>query len=523
MLQKYSPVISYILFATFGVLSIVGVLHHTIWYDEAETWLLSKSSHSLRELYFLNRYVGDLNLWEFVLYALSRFTNNLIYMQWLNMAIAISAAFLFLRYSPFSIIQKVCILFSYFFLFEYNVICRSYGLTWLFIVLFCILFTQKKRNYVAILLENVHLLSLALSVPLFGMTLYFMRAECGGKRVGLLSILFIGGALFSLFNIMPPINAPVLQSLGGSFFSIDRISKASSFFVKGLYPLPDFLSLHFRDSNFIVTHLKPLSFLLTIIVLMVPAFMFSEKYFILLFFYAANFAVIFCLFMLKLARGTHYMGYSFMILLIALWLATDERFLRKAIFMQKWSAMSVKINTFIVKPFIWSIFVVQVVSGVSTYCLGLHFPFSESKNVAEYIKNNLPANSKTSVVPYSCCPSISAYLGKELYVPQINGDATFCQWEMLPPVMPVKKLAARLFESLHADTSRYGAFVFATEVDSLSTLELLVETGLDSNKYSIYKKEIFDKAIEKSENYIVFIVRRITPYEKDPPKAGTKI
>jgi len=512
MPRKYTSFTNYFLLVVFATLSIIGIVHHPMWLDEVNCWLMVKSSHSLKELFQSNHYQGYLSLWEFLLYGLSRFTGNIFYVQVLNITISILAAYLFLRYAPFSLIIKICILFSYFFLFEYTLISRSYALTWLFLMVFCILFTRKKRNYpvivfALIIIANTHLLSLVTSIPLFIITLCFMRKDMPNPRTIIgLGFLFIAGIAISLFNMMPPENATIFQTKE-SYFSFDHTFKALSFFVKGLYPIPDFTSFHFWNSNFIVVHIKWLSILLTVVILLIPCLIFHEKYFILLFFYIANWGIVLSLFALRITVGTRYMGYCFMILLVSLWLNTDERFSRKPFFAPKWLPAVINVTRFVFKPFLWSILSIQLLSGIYTYSVTLYTPFSEGKNAADFIKNNLPLHSKIIVFPTPSGPSISTYLNRELYYPQTGICGTFYPWTALP-VIDTKELTRRIAGSLDGDSSNYKAIVFASNMDSLSSVENLIESKLDTGKYSIFKKVTMDSGMVKSENYVVYFLRK---------------
>jgi hypothetical protein len=513
--QKYPAFLNYLILSIFIILSVIGILHHSMSLDEVNSWLLCKNSWSIPELIQLNRYQGNLGLWEYLLYALTRFTDNMAYMQWLNLAIAVLAAFLCLKYSPFSAAQKICILFSYFFLFEYTVVCRSYSLSWLFLVLFFILFTRKNRNYtvttlILIFLANTHLLSLVTAVPLFIITLYTMRIEgIRAKMPILLSALFLVGMMVSLFNMMPPSDANDLRALNESYFSFDRISKASSYFVKGLYPLPDFLTLHFWNTNFIVVYVKPFSILLTAMIILIPFFLFYEKPLILLFYYASNFGIIFCLYILGIVSGVRYMGYCFMILLAALWLGTDERFTIETNFTKNRIPALANAKKALSKPFIWSVLITQLASGICAFCLTLHYPFSEGKNVALYLKNNLPLNSEVIEAKISSGPAIAAYLNKELYYPENNTYSESYQWTTIPKYITVNELTQRILTNISADSSDYKALVLTLDMDSLSYIENIIMSKLRTTKYSIFKKMDFNNGIVTGENYRIYFLKKV--------------
>ncbi len=513
MIQKYPSFINYLLLSIFGVLSVCGMLHHSLWLDEVNCWLMAKSSHSLPELFYLNRNSGNPFLWDLMLYVLTRFTDNPVYMQLLNTMISICTAFLFLKYSPFELFQKTCILFSYFPLFEYNIISRSYGLTWLLLVVFCALFMHKNRNcfslvLVLVLLANTHLFSLIVSIPLFIITVYFLHVENPGKTrvLKLLTIIFIIGILASVISSIPAKDTTILQSLNEPYFSSDRISKAASYFVKGLYPLPNFFSFHFWNTNFLVSYIKPLSIALTAIILITPALLFRKKCFIMLFFYVSNAAILTSIFLLKLFTGTRYMGYCFTILLVALWLASDERFSWNPILSPIWSAANKKITRVVSGLFIWSILGIQLISGICCLYLGFNSQFSESKNVAGYIKSNLPPTSPVIVIPAFSGPAISTYLNRKLYYPETDSYGTFYQWN-IHPVITNRELTQRIMKNLGSNNTNNSAIVLSLGMDSIVPVQTLIEATLDAKKYSSVKKVFFNDGMVPGENYVVYFLK----------------
>src|ERR1700722_15648663 len=101
-----------------------------------------------------------------------------------------------------------------------------------------------------------------------------------------------------------------------------------------------------------------------------------------------------------------------MILIVSLWLASDNRFIGKLFPAPTRLPIIAGANKWISKSFLWSIFFIQFVSGISVFYTSLHIPFSEAKNVANYIEKNLPLHSNVIVYPTPSGPAIAAYLGR---------------------------------------------------------------------------------------------------------------
>jgi hypothetical protein len=88
--------------ALFVALGLLGILHHEMWRDELEIWLIARDSDSLRHLLHNMRTEGHPALWYLLVYAVSRLSSDPISMQLLHLAIGCCSVGLILRYAPFS-------------------------------------------------------------------------------------------------------------------------------------------------------------------------------------------------------------------------------------------------------------------------------------------------------------------------------------------------------------------------------------------------------------------------------------
>src|SRR5579862_8959723 len=98
----------------YAVIVLAGILHHELWFDEAQPFCLSLASHSFKELFYNTRFEVHPPLWDLLLYAITRFSSNPFFMQVMNAALAVMAVCIFLRYSPFSAGFKLFFVFGYF-------------------------------------------------------------------------------------------------------------------------------------------------------------------------------------------------------------------------------------------------------------------------------------------------------------------------------------------------------------------------------------------------------------------------
>jgi hypothetical protein len=126
----------------FAAVLAFAIPYHEPWADEAQAWQLARSL-SLRELFqtYL-RYEAAPGLWHFFLWILNRSHISYAGMHWICGAIALASSSLLVFFSPFPRYLKLTLPFTFFLLFQYAVVARSYLLVPP--ILFAIAFWWKK-------------------------------------------------------------------------------------------------------------------------------------------------------------------------------------------------------------------------------------------------------------------------------------------------------------------------------------------------------------------------------------------
>lgn len=100
--------------SVFALLELVNIFNHAMWRDELQVWMIARHSHSIAELLSLKKYDGHPDAWFLVVYAITKFTSHPVWMQIVHVFVAGSTAYLVARFSPFTRIQKILIIFGYF-------------------------------------------------------------------------------------------------------------------------------------------------------------------------------------------------------------------------------------------------------------------------------------------------------------------------------------------------------------------------------------------------------------------------
>src|SRR5580658_4602091 len=99
----------------FFVVSAIGILHHQIWLDEAQHFLIGRDSNSLSSLYTNMQYDGHVRLWNYLLFFITHYISaNPLGMQIFHLAIITLTVYVFLRYAPFDIFTKLLVISGYF-------------------------------------------------------------------------------------------------------------------------------------------------------------------------------------------------------------------------------------------------------------------------------------------------------------------------------------------------------------------------------------------------------------------------
>ena len=110
-----------------GLLIIVGA-HHEPWFDEAQAWLIAREGSPLWIMIHGVRYEGTPALWHLLLWTVQRLGLPYSGLWLVSSALACGGAWVVLFKSPFPLVMRIGLIFSYFFAYQYSVVARSYAL-----------------------------------------------------------------------------------------------------------------------------------------------------------------------------------------------------------------------------------------------------------------------------------------------------------------------------------------------------------------------------------------------------------
>ncbi|CAA6821210.1 MAG: Unknown protein [uncultured Thiotrichaceae bacterium] len=191
------------------VLTIAG--HHEAWRDEAQAWLLSRDLSFFQLINHIS-YEGTPALWHLILMLFSKTGFPYETIKYINITIIAFSAFVFLRFSPFTLLTKTLFIFSYYMAWEYSIIARSYSVS--IAIIFSIAgfyHLRFTRPIVYALLvfvlfnTNAHSFSLAAAIGL----LYLYESK-DNESLGwgfLISVSIMAcGAFLALYQLIPNID-----------------------------------------------------------------------------------------------------------------------------------------------------------------------------------------------------------------------------------------------------------------------------------------------------------------------------
>jgi hypothetical protein len=354
------------LISAFFILGLIGVLHHEMWSDELQAWLIARDSQSIVDLFQNLRYEGHPGLWHLCLYGLSRISRNPVIMQFFHLAIATTSISLFIKFAPFSKLHKILFTFSYFPFYEYSIISRNYALGVLLVFLFCILYTRN-CNYIILftvlaLLANTNLYAAMLAIAL-GATLilenlvkyqFQFSALLKNRCLAIGALILSASLILMIVQILPPPDRsfgqilPTESSLQNihpsehnfllSLFnelsnSIKKLIRSFSITLNAYLPIPNVFVSEIWNSNIsLAVVLDSLSkwvaivrFSISITILTTIILCFRQNPLILFFYSFGNLEIfLFTFAYLKNYGSVRHHGHLFLIFVISLWLLVDQ-------------------------------------------------------------------------------------------------------------------------------------------------------------------------------------------------------
>ena len=198
--------------SAYATLVACAIPYHEPWADEAQSWELARTLPLGILFKTYVRYEASPGLWHFLLWILSQAHVSYAGLHWICGAIAVASSYLLVFKSPLPRYLRLTLPFTYFLVFQYAVVARSYVLVPP--ILFMIAMGWKKRPLlVAVMLGLLANTSLHAAVISGGLAIVFGVVQITNgsredpqrvRRLLLSATIVLGFYAFAIWTAWPP-------------------------------------------------------------------------------------------------------------------------------------------------------------------------------------------------------------------------------------------------------------------------------------------------------------------------------
>jgi hypothetical protein len=378
------------------IIELTGTAFHVLWADELHSWSIALNSHSVSELLRNKSYEGHPVLWYFILYGIKTFTMNLAGIKIVHSVIAICSVYLFLRFGPFTRLQKSLFVLGYYPLFEYAIINRNYAIEVLLLIIFLVLFRERYRFPVLISIvlflvmqTNVFgiILTIAFILALVFEILFIKKgnpaAVINRKSLIVPALVLSAGFLIAILSIRTPSNYFITYPLPFGAITIGNFLNSVASFWRGMVPVPAPVH-HFWDTNFVGPVI--VQFVLAVGLLFTTVILFSKRPLVLLLFSTGMAGMLLFVFDFYTGSLRHH-GHYYLLFIACLWISgemgEEQRPFRLAV-LEKYYRFLTRNRNLLLTIFL----AIHMGAGVYSLFRQVFTPFSDAKLAADYIREN---------------------------------------------------------------------------------------------------------------------------------------
>jgi hypothetical protein len=422
------------LFVFLIVINVIRTLRHAMWRDELQAFMLALHSSSPWSLLLNLKYEGHPGLWHMLVWVITRVTSDPMWMQVMHIGLAIGVWIVIYWWSPFSRLEKVLLLLSYFLFWEYFVISRSYVLIALIAFVFIALRERRPRPEFILWLLLGLLANVQMHGAIWSMVLAAMLAMEGVRRrsvpvagaaVYLILLVFAIGTMipaadfgpwghdvrFSVSRLNADLRLPI-----GAFVPLrpDSIWDAIAFIAHpktasipqfwNSTPIADFVALTHADTD------HPVRLALVFAVPIAACWLIARDPLLVLEFTLMYLGIVLFANIWDFAGSARHHGVVFLALIASAWTARLRH-----------------------SPAVWSsrvlgaLLIVNACGGVLTLASELR-PFSEGYNAAAWIKQNNLADAFLIGSHDAQTSTVAGYLGRPIYYLDCECPGGFIVW-----------------------------------------------------------------------------------------------
>jgi hypothetical protein len=475
-------------FLAFLIIASLNIGFHEIWRDEIQSWMQALASDSFLDLVKNMQFERHPHLWHTSLWIISKFTRSPIAMQIFHLVIASISALLILKHSPFPRLQKILLIFGYFFIYEYAAISRNYSMGILFILVYLALYTKRFQRPLLISLVLFFMAQTTAYGLLFSMCfvcVYIVELFSDKRKITfrliISAMIYLCGVLLSFQQLKSPdVGLDNIAKLHLDpmlvLYTLDAVWKS-------YFPIPNF-TLHYWNSN--ILSIGFLRIFFSIFLLLLTSLFFLRKPKVLFFFLLGTLGILAVMYQYHVFMYVRYSGHLYLFFIAALWMSYFYKdkinplpFKKSSNRWKKWDYR-----------FIITLLAVHVIAGLGASILEWATPFTASKATACYIQENNLENLYTIGDMDEPASSVAGQLQKKLYYPRRNDEGTFI-----------------IYRQKEKDRKTAWVLKKVHEISQMRKENLLLILNWQPNDTSGLKKlESFTKSVVRDETYHLYLV-----------------
>lgn len=424
----------------FFITGLLLVPSHEMWLDELQPWLMANHSESLAALLAHSRYQGHPPLWYLFVWLISLAQLPLAAMQYAHLGIATAMVYIFARYAPFSIVQKILFTLGYYPLYEYCSITRNYSIEVVFIFLICVLWRYRTQHFI---LLGLCLFALS-TTNVFGLIIAIILATCiAGEKFLLrfhpacspessslapfitISALTGVGMAISMSHLLPPADAAYSSPWYLGFYPERFYALLSN--VRNAYlavpgPRPFFWHMNMFQGH---SWIEAIAATFSLGCVVASGILLRKKVIPLFIFAASNFVILLFFYVKYLGSPRHH-GQLFIIFIATLWIAS---FYKEPSF--KGSASPGTGTRERHLSFLLTIILaIHAIGGVKAQIHEHSVVFSAARETADYLKSKRLESAPLVGYPDVAVAPLLGYLGNQVaFFPQGHRFGSFVRWD----------------------------------------------------------------------------------------------
>jgi hypothetical protein len=490
-----------------------------MWRDELQIFMLASSSSSPWSLWLKLKYEAHPGLWHMLVWVITRVTSDPMWMQVLEIGLATGVWIIIYFWSPFSRLEKILLLLSYFLFWEYFVISRSYVLIALIGFAFIALRERRPRSQFILwlllgALANVHMFGAIWSMVLAAMFAIegVQRRSLAVAEVAMYLVLLV----LAIATMLPAsdygpwghdvqfsvsrFNSDLVVPFGALVpLGPDSIREAIAFMLRpetasiphfwDLNPTAAFVSLTHADTD----HLVRLA--LVFVLPIVACWFIARDPLLVLEFTLVYLGILLFANIWGYPGEARHHGVVFLALVASAWTA------RLRYSPATWSLRV-----------LGALLIINACSGVLTLASELR-PFSEGYNAATWIKQNNLADSFLIGTRDAETSTVAGYLGRQIYYLDCQCRGSFIVWNH-------KRQGYISSEEFGRRLTKAVALAGQHDVILIRSQPITVEDITSAPNLSVAMLKSLTDASETDENFWIYRVSERRPQQpktKDDP------